>query len=301
MSSDSLKQRLLGAFGFPVTPFRRDLSLDLDALQKNVDAMVQHPFCAIVVAGGTGEIYSMTVDEIVETVRAAVSAVNGRMPVMAGVGFNTPIASELARRLEKAGADCLLVMPPYYVNAPEGGLLAYYEAVAKASGLPMAVYSRDWAVFTPGMVARLAEKAPTLQIWKDGQGDIRRYQRIIQTVGDRLAWVGGLGDDCASGYFAIGVQAYTSSISNIAPKVSLAIAEAGMNRDFEGLNALLAKYVAPLYAIRERSRGYEVTVMKEAMELLGMPAGPVRPPLPPCRPEDLDAIRELMKIYQDMI
>lgn len=67
------------------------------------------------------------------------------------------------------------------------------------------------------MVARLAEKVPTLQIWKDGQGDMRKYQRIMAKVGDRLAWIGGIGDDCAAGYFAIGVQGYTSSISNVAP------------------------------------------------------------------------------------
>ena len=78
------------------------------------------------------------------------------------------------------------------------------------------------------------------------------------------------GDDCVPGYFAIGVQAYTSSISSIAPKLSLQMAEAGMKRDFGELDRLMARYVQPLYALRERARGYEVAVMKEAMEVLGM-------------------------------
>src|SRR5260370_17166010 len=130
------------------------------------------------------------------------------------------------------------------------------------------------------MVARLAERVPTLAGWKDGQGIARKYQRIMNEVGDRLAWFGGLGDDCVPEYFAIGVQAYTSSISNIAPKVSLALAEAGIARDFPRLNALMAKYVHPLYALRERIKGYEVAVLKNALQLTPTPLSPRPPPLP---------------------
>jgi 5-dehydro-4-deoxyglucarate dehydratase len=292
---------LTGVFGFPVTPFRKDLSLDLDGLSRNVDEMAAYPFCAMVVAGGTGEVYSMSADEIERVVRMSVEAVNGRMPIVAGTGFNVPIGVDIARRAEKAGADCLLVLPPYYSNAPEEGLFAYYEAIGKATGLPLMIYSRDWATFTPDQVARLAERVPSLVAWKDGQGNGMRYQRIMQKVGDRLAWLGGLGDDCVPTYFASGVQAYTSSISNIAPLVSLALAEAGMARDFGKLTVLMNKYVHPLYALRERVKGYEVAVMKSAMEMLGMAAGPVRPPLENTRPKDLEDLRKLMLTYEDML
>jgi 5-dehydro-4-deoxyglucarate dehydratase len=299
MTAKDVRSRFKGVFGFPITPFRKDLSLDLDALARNVADMVQHPFCALVAAGGTGELYSMTVEEIVEVVRATVQAAGGRMPVVAGTGYNAAIGADIARKVEKAGAECLLALPPYYINAPESGLFDYYESIGKSSGLPLFVYSRDWAVFTPQMVARLAERVPTLAGWKDGQGIARKYQRIMNEVGDRLAWFGGLGDDCVPEYFAIGVQAYTSSISNIAPTVSLALAEAGIARDFAKLNALMAKYVHPLYALRERMKGYEVAVMKEAMEMLGMPAGPVRPPLTKCRPQDVEDLRKLMVVYRE--
>jgi 5-dehydro-4-deoxyglucarate dehydratase len=300
LTPPSLIAGLRGVFGFPVTPFRVDLSIDLDALGRNVDEMAAHPFCAIVAAGGTGELYSMSVDEIEQVIRTTAETVNGRMPVVAGVGFNVPIAVETARRAERAGAACLLALPPYYVNAPEEGLFAYYQAIGHTSGLPLMVYSRDWAVFTPEMVARLADRIPTLAGWKDGQGDIRRYQRIMEYNGDRLAWFGGLGDDCVPGYFAIGVQAFTSSISNISPRLSLALAEAGLMRDFHRLNQLMNRYVNPLYALRERARGYEVAMMKQAMEVLGMSAGPVRPPLMNCRPKDIDDLAKLMDVYREM-
>jgi 5-dehydro-4-deoxyglucarate dehydratase len=295
----SLRERIRGVLGFPVTPFRQDLSLDLDALARNVDEMASHPFCALVAAGGTGEVYSLTPAEIEEVVRVTVQAAAGRMPIVAGTGFNGPLGADIARRVEKAGADCVLVLPPYYTNAPFDGQIAYYQEIGAATGLPLMVYSRDWAVFTPAMVSRLADHVPTLTFWKDGQGDARKYQRIMHSVGDRLAWLGGLGDDCVPAYFAIGVQAYTSSISNIAPHVSIELAEAGMARDFARLDVLMAKYVHPLYAFRERVKGYEVSAMKAAMEILGMTAGPVRPPLSNCTEKDIADLRELMAVYAE--
>ena len=297
----SIRERIRGVLGFPVTPFRQDLSLDLDALARNVDEMARYPFCALVAAGGTGELYSLTPNEVGDVVRVTVQAAAGRMPVVAGTGFNGPLGADMAKRAEKAGAACILVLPPYYNNAPFEGVTAYYQEIGAATALPLMVYSRDWAIFTPGMVAHLADSVPTLTFWKDGQGDPRKYQRIMQSLGDRLAWLGGLGDDCVPGYFAVGVQAYTSSISNIAPRLSVELAEAGMARDFARLDVLMKKYVHPLYALRERVKGYEVAAMKAAMEILGMPAGPVRPPLCNCSEKDIASLRQLMEVYADVI
>jgi 5-dehydro-4-deoxyglucarate dehydratase len=222
------------------------------------------------------------------------------MPVVAGTGYNAAMGAVIAKRCEKAGAQILLALPPYYSGAPEDGLFHYYETIGNATGLPLMVYSRDWASFTPEQVARLCDRVPALAAWKDGQGNIRAYHRIMSYNGDRLAWFGGLGDDCVPGYFAIGCQAYTSSISNISPELSLALAEAGVARDFDRLDQLMRRYVHPLYAIRERAKGYEVAVMKTAMEILGKPAGPVRPPLMNTRAQDVEDVRALMQVYVEL-
>lgn len=301
MSHREFAAGLKGVFGFPVTPFNRDLCLDLAALERNVDEMASYPFCGLVAAGGTGELYSLSPDEVEQVVRTSVNAVNGRMPVVAGTGFNLALGADIARRAERAGAQSILILPPYYISSPEAGLFAYYEAIAAATSLPLMIYSRDWAVFTPEMVARLSDRIPSLVAWKDGQGDTRRLQRIMNYNGDRLAWFGGLGDDCAPAYFAVGVQAYTSSISNIAPRLSLDLAQFGMARDFDRLNGLMERYVHPLYALRERARGYEVAAMKAAMEILGLPAGPVRPPLMNCKPQDLADLTILMQTYREVL
>lgn len=286
---------LRGVFGFPVTPFRRDLSVDPDALARNVDRMAAHPFCALVAAGGMGEIFSLTPKEIEQVVRVTVEAVRGRMPVLAGTAFNAAIATDLARRAEAAGADGILALPPAYAGAPELGLAAYYEAIGHATGLPLILYSREWAVFTPEQAARLCDRIPTLGGWKDGQSDLRPLHRLMLSLGERLAWYGGAGDDYISEYRSLGVQGYTSSISNLAPKLSLALWESA---DPTGL---LKRYVYPLWAIRGRMRGYEVAVTKAAMELLGATAGPVRPPLANVRPDDLSDLRELIELYRERL
>lgn len=269
-----------GIICFPLTPFTPDDRLDLAALERDVTELVQHPFCAINAPAGISEIFSLSVAEAVAVVRKTVETVRGRMPVIGSVCFNTAIATEMARGMEEAGADALLVLPPYYQQPPEEGLLAYYQAIGKASGLPLAIYSRGWAAFTPDQVARLADAVPTLRYWKDGQADARVYQRIMARVGDRLTWIGGAGDDCGAMYAAIGVRAFTSSVSAILPRLALAWGEAALAGDFARLNALLARYVHPLFALRARKRGYEVAVMKKAAELLGRPCGLPRPPIP---------------------
>jgi 5-dehydro-4-deoxyglucarate dehydratase len=290
---------LTGVLAFPVTPFHEDCSLDIDGLAHNVAQLAQYPFSAMVSPSGTGEMYSLSAKEAEMVIRTAVNSVAGRMPVIAAVGYNAVIGKESAHLAEKAGAKFILILPPYYTNAPEEGLLAYYEGISSACNLPVIIYSRDWAAFTPKMVAKLAERIPSLAAWKDGQGNAHKYQRIMQHVGDRLAWLGGFGDECVPEYFAIGVQAYTSGLSNVAPELSLALADAGTKRDFIRLERLMKRYVHPFFAVRDQLRGYEVAALKYVMNALGLPSGPVRPPLENVRAEHRAELDRLVTLFSE--
>ena len=291
LTPEELRERLRGVIAFPVTPFRLDLSLDLAGLRRNLQALLEHPVAAWVAAGGTGEMYSLTPEEHSEVVQATVEEAQGRVPVIAGVGFGAAVASGLAQRAARAGADAILALPPYYPQADEDGLAEYYAAIGAATPLPLLVYSRDWVNPSPTWVERLARRVPTLFAWKEGQGDVRRYQQIIQRLGDRLHWIGGVGDDCVPAYYGIGLRVYTSSIATVAPRLSLALHETASAGDAAALKRLMDGYVIPLYALRARRKGYEVTVMKEMMALCGLAAGPVRPPLPPLREDDLAELK----------
>jgi 5-dehydro-4-deoxyglucarate dehydratase len=301
MKPEALRAKLTGVIAFPVTPFKTDLSLDLDGLQKNLQSLLQHPLAAVVAAGGTGEMYSLTPTEHVAVVRMTVDEVRGRVPVIAGVGFNRALAGEMAREAARVGANAILALPPYYHNADEDGLAEYYAAIGAATPLPLLVYSRDWVNPSPAWVEKLAASVPTLTAWKDGQGDVRRFQQIIHRVGDRLHWIGGVGDDGVPGYYSIGLRVYTSSIATVAPKLSLRLHETAAAGDSAALNRLMKDFVTPLYAFRARRRGYEVTVMKAMMDLAGLAAGPVRPPLPSLRPEEKGELQKLVERWKEWI
>src|SRR5215475_14765100 len=114
MEPNELRKQLQGVIAFPVTPFKKDLSLDLDGLRKNLRSLLKHSICAVVAPAGTGEIHSLSPAEHLAVVKTAVEEVNGRVPVLAGTGFNPPIASELARESGKLKANGILAFPPYY-------------------------------------------------------------------------------------------------------------------------------------------------------------------------------------------
>src|SRR5271170_1687782 len=125
MQPNELRKRLHGVISFPVTPFKADLSLDLDGLRKNLRSLLKHPICAIVAPAGTGEIHSLSPAEHLAVVKATVDEVKGRVPVLAGTGFNPPIAAELAREAAAAGASGILAFPPYYQSSEDEGVIGY--------------------------------------------------------------------------------------------------------------------------------------------------------------------------------
>ncbi len=278
MPPAELRQKLHGVVAFPVTPFKQNLSLDLDGLRKNLRMVLRHPVCAVVAAAGTGELYSLSPAEHLAVVKTVVNEVKGRVPVLAGTGFNPPIAVELAKAAAKAGVDGILAFPPYYPAPDEEGVLAYYGAIADATPLGFIIYSRDWFAPGPSLVEKLA-KIPTLIAWKDGQGDLRRLQMIRRRVGAKLHWVGGAGDDMVPAYYSAGLRTYTSSIANVAPRLSLRLHELAAAGHSAELSKIMEELVIPLYEFRARRKGYEVSVMKRMMDEIGLAGGPVRAPL----------------------
>jgi 5-dehydro-4-deoxyglucarate dehydratase len=301
LTPTQLRARLSGVIAFPVTPFKKDLSLDLPGLRRNLRQLVEHPVCAIVVGAGTGELHSLSPAEHLAVVNATLEEVAGRRPVMAGVGFSPQTARDMAQACSTAGVDGILIFPPYYPgDANDEGMFAYYRDVAASTKRGVIIYSRDFANFSPAAVERLAT-IPNLVAFKDGQGDLRRFQQIMARVGDRLHWIGGAGDDLVPGYYSLGVRTYTSSIANVAPKLSLhlhALASARTPEADRELSALMRELVLPLYVFRARRKGYEVSVMKSQMDLTGQTGGRVRPPLNDLQAGEVKELRAMLKPWR---
>jgi 5-dehydro-4-deoxyglucarate dehydratase len=298
MQPNELRRKLEGVISFPCTPFKKDLSLDLDGLRNNLRSLLRHPICGVVAPAGTGELHCLSPAEHLAVVKTTVEEVKGRAPVLTGVGVNPATAVEVARQAAAAGVNGILAFPPYYPNPDEEGIIAYYKAIADATPLGMLIYSRDWFNPSPALVEKLAQAIPNLIGWKDGQADMRRYQMIRQRVGDRLHWIGGAGDDAVPAYYAIGIRTYTSSIANVAPKLSLrlhALAAAGHSDE---LTKLMQELVVPLYELRARRKGYEVSAMKAMMDMAGLVGGPVRPPLVELKRDEIEALRGTMSKWK---
>ena len=222
MHPEELAERLHGVVAFPITPFRRDeaLSVDWDAFRAHVDFLAGSGVSALVVAGGTGEFFSLSPAEVETVVRAAVEETGGGVPVIAGAGYGTALACDLARAAERAGADGILLLPTYLIDSEPGGLAAHIEAVCRATKLGVIFYNRDNAKLNEPALEQVCERCPNLVGFKDGVGDIGLMTRIYARMGDRLTYVGGLptAETFALPYLEMGVTTYSSAIFNFMPE-----------------------------------------------------------------------------------
>ncbi|MGW0863638.1 5-dehydro-4-deoxyglucarate dehydratase [Streptomyces sp. NPDC002611] len=303
MTSAPLAARLTvpsGPLFFPVTAYGPDGSVDLDAYRTHVRRGVEAGAAAVFACCGTGEFHALTPEEFERCVRAAVEATEGRVPVVAGAGYGTALAVRYARLAEAAGADGLLAMPPYLVVAGQEGLLRHYREVAAATSLPVIVYQRDNAVFTPETVVELARTDGIIGL-KDGLGDLDLMQRIISAVrsevpGDFLYFNGlPTAEQTQLAYRALGVTLYSSAVFCFAPELALAFHRALGNGDERTVEKLLDGFFRPFVELRAQGRGYAVALIKAGVRLRGLDVGEVRPPLHEPTEDHVKQLAELIE------
>lgn len=272
-----------GLVAFPITHFKPDLSFDEAAYRSHLAWTLSHNPAGVFAAGGTGEFFSLTADEVEAVTRVTVQDVAGKVPVLAGVGYGTMMAIDLAKRAERAGADGILLLPPYLLNASQEGLAAHIEAVCSSTSLGVIVYSRDNAILTADTMVRLCEKCPNLVGFKDGVGDIELMVRIESAVGDRLVYIGGVptAETLALPYLTMGVTTYSSALFNFLPEFGNDFYAAVRRQDIAAIRRGLKEFVMPYTAIRNRNKGYPVSIVKAGAEIMGRPGGPLRSPLTP--------------------
>jgi 5-dehydro-4-deoxyglucarate dehydratase len=298
MSPNELAKKIgAGLLSFPVTHFSNDAStFDERAYRGHIDWLLEYKPAGLFAAGGTGEFFSLTLGEFSAVVSAAVAQTNKRVPLVAGCGYGTAMAKEFARAGEAAGADGLLLFPPYLINADPAGLAAHVEAVCAATKLGMIFYNRDNAILTDVWLERLCERCSNLVGFKDGLGDIELMTRIYARIGDRLTYVGGLptAETFALPYLEMGVTTYSSAIFNFLPQFAQDFYAAVRRRDHAAVYKELRDFVLPYIDIRNRHKGYAVSIVKAGMRAVGRPAGPVRTPLTDLDAGEMEALAKLI-------
>ena len=298
MSPQEMAARIGGGLlSFPVTHFDQDFAFDEAAYRDHLAWLGGYDVAGLFAAGGTGEFFSLRPQEVPQIVKAAVEEAGDKVPVLAGCGYGTAIATDLAVEIEKAGAKGLLLLPPYLVNSTQEGLAAHIEAVCKSTSLGVIVYNRDNAIVHEDTLARLCDRNANLVGYKDGIGDVELMMRIYARMGDRLTYVGGLptAETFAPAYLEMGVTTYSSAIFNFMPEWALAFYQAVRARDKTTIIDQLNAFVLPYIAIRNRGAGYAVSIVKAGMRAIGRPAGGVRPPLTDLNDAELQELAALIE------
>lgn len=286
-----------GLLSFPVTHFDDALAFDEAAYREHIGWLAQYDVAGLFAAGGTGEGFSLTTAEIDQVVRAAVAETEGRVPVIAPATAGTAVAVEQVRNAEAAGAQGILLLPPYLTEAGPDGLVEHVAAVCAATSLGVIFYSRANARIDDVTVARMAERCPNLVGFKDGVGNIETMTRIYARMGDRLTYIGGLptAETFALPYIEMGVTTYSSAIFNFAPEFALEFYQAVRAHDRDEVYRRLRTFVLPYLDIRDRRPGYAVSIIKAGLTAVGRPSSRVRPPLTDLAADELAELTELVK------
>lgn len=278
-----------------VTPMHPDGSLNLAAMPTLVEAMLDAGVHAVFTPGSQSEAYALSADERVQVIDAALEAVNGRVPVIAGSGaITTRDAIAHSQRAERAGVDALSILTPYFVTPSQDEIYAYYADIAAAVSLPILGYSnpqRAVVKIAPATLGRLARDIPHFIGVKDSSGDVAETAAIIRACPpDFKVFVGR--DTLIYPSLCIGAAGTVALTVNVAPRLAVGIYEAFQAGDHARAHALQER----LSVLREglpRFGSYPVWV-KEAMALQGLPAGPTRKPILPLRDDQRAELRALL-------
>lgn len=281
MDPIELRTRLgSGLLSFPVTHLGADGLFAEDSYRKHIAWLADYPAAGLFAAGGTGEFFSLAPEELPAITRAAKSSA-GDTPIISGCGYGTRMAVQIAQEAEAAGADGLLLLPHYLIDAPQEGLFAHAKAVCDAVKIGVMIYNRDNAIYQADTVARLAEACPNLIGFKDGSGDMATVRQVTSALGDRLTYLGGMptAELYAESYLAAGFTTYSSAVFNFVPELAVKFYAAVRAHDRKTCDDLLQRFFYPFMALRGRKAGYAVSLIKAGVRLQGFDAGPVRAPL----------------------
>lgn len=297
MDPQSLKAALgAGLLSFPVTPFGPDGAFNANAYREHVGWLSGFEATALFAAGGTGEFFSLAPSEIPAIVSAAKEAA-GATPIISGCGYGTRLAVEIARSAEQAGADGILLLPHYLIEASQEGLYAHVKAVCDSVGIGVMVYNRDNSILRPDTIARLCDACPNLVGFKDGSGDIGLVREITARMGDRLTYLGGMptAELFAEAYLGAGFTTYSSAVFNFVPTLAQRFYKALRAGERAECETILREFFYPFMAIRNRGAGYAVSAIKAGVRIKGFDAGPVRSPLTDLTGEEEGMLRALIE------
>jgi dihydrodipicolinate synthase/N-acetylneuraminate lyase len=290
--------RFPGIIPAVVTPFDASGAIDRTALAGNVAALLDAGVHGIVVTGTMGEAGSLSTAERRSVVETVARAVDGRVPVIAGVSAGTPaIATALAADAAEAGAVALMLLPPLGYRGDDDEIVAYYRSVAEAAGLPLMAYNNPEASGTDmgtSLLARLYEEIDAVVAVKECSGDARRIPALIDAAPGLEVLVGG--DDWALEGFCAGATGWVSGVADVAPGDCVALYDACRAGELDRARGIYRRLL-PLSRFDMTPK--LVQYFKAAMDEVGLVGGPCRPPRMPLTDAERAALGEAMAVLRE--
>ncbi|MCD7959661.1 MAG: 4-hydroxy-tetrahydrodipicolinate synthase [Ruminococcus sp.] len=261
-----------------ITPMLEDGSVDFDGLGKNIDFQIENGTDAIIICGTTGESSTLSDEEHRACIKYAVEHTHNRVPVVAGTGSNdTKYAIELSQEAQELGVDALLLVTPYYNKTTQRGLVAHYTAIADSVDLPSILYnipSRTGVGFDVSTIATLVQHKNIVAV-KEASGSISYTAKLAAKCGDMVDIYSG-NDDMIVPIMSLGGKGVISVLSNVIPKETHQMAQYCLENDFAAGSAMQLEY---LQLCNDLFMEVNPIPVKEAMNQMGLPAGPCRMPL----------------------
>jgi len=280
-----------------VTPMFENGDVNYDKLGEILDFQINNGTDAIIVCGTTGESSTLTHEEHLECIEYTVKYVNKRVPVIAGTGSNcTQTAIFLSREAERAGADALLIVTPYYNKATQKGLIAHYTAIADSVKLPIIMYnvpSRTGCNILPETAVKLAKEVENIVAIKEAAGDISQAAKIMALAGGSIDMYSGC-DDQVLPIMSLGGSGVISVLSNISPKKTHDMVAKFLEGDIKESMKLQIEAIELIDSLFCEVNPIPV---KTAMNILGMEVGPLRMPLTPMEDKNAEQLKKAMKNY----
>lgn len=262
-----------------ITPMKNDTTVDFEQLEKLIDFQIANSTDAIIICGTTGEASTLTHEEHIECIRACTAYVNKRVPVIAGTGSNcTKTASYLSKEAQKAGADAVLLVTPYYNKATQAGLVQHFAQTAKAIDIPAILYnvpSRTGCNILPETAVKLAKEVDNIVAIKEASGDISQVAKLAQLSEGLLDIYSG-NDDQIVPVLSLGGVGVISVVSNIAPKMTHDIVAKYLEGNVKESLALQLQYLDLIKALFLEVNPIPV---KKALQYMGYCTGVLRSPL----------------------
>jgi len=290
MDNQNLRRALCGISGVHATAYTAEGGVDAALTGRIVERIVAGGIHNVVAAGNTGEFYALSPDEVRLVHDTAVSAAGGRSNVVAAVGRSLTEAIALGRRAKEAGANAIMSHQPLDPFAAPQAQAAYFRAIADAVDLPLVAYVRSDAMGINDLLS--VANHPNVVGVKFATTNLMLLAECVRSSDAGTAvWVCGLAEGWAAPFYALGARGFTSGLVNVDPARSLAIHAALEAGDYPKARALVGE-IARFETLRTRyGNGANVTVVKEALGLLGFPAGAVRlPGLPSLDPADRETL-----------